>query len=123
MGTAEPIDTFGPGSGQVANMLLIPLEQSLFAFTAKTFREAVKPTNPRGLALLAFHGNKAVPGMRLNLLDTQLLPALQYPLSRPVHMVVCRSLDMKHVEPTVTNNIRVIGEPITPFNSITDEML
>jgi hypothetical protein len=122
MGTAPPVDTFGPGSGQVANMLLLPLEQSLFGPTVQGFNEKVGPSNPQGLALLAFHGNKDVTAMTLSMLDTQLLPALRYPVTTPVHMVVCRSLAMKNVTPVVKNNVAVIW-PLTPFNSITDDML
>lgn len=123
MGIVDPVDISGPGSGQVPNTTLFPLEQDLFAFTARTFQGAVKESNPNGLGLLAFHGNKAVPGMRLNQLDSQLLPALRYPLSKPVHMVVCRSLEMNHVVPNVTNQVVVIRQAMTPFNSITDDML
>lgn len=121
--TADPVDTSGPGSGEVQNTLLVPLEQGLFGFTARSFLAATKDSNPKGLALLAFHGSKAVPGMRLNQLDAQLLPALNYPLDRAVQMVVCRSLEMNHIVPEVTDQVVVLAPGMTPFNSITDDML
>jgi hypothetical protein len=135
MGSASPVDIFGPGSGEVANMALFPLEQSIFAFTVKRFREAYATTNPKGMGLMAFHGNKDVPGMKLSTLDSQLLPHFKYPVETPVHMVVCRSLNMNHVTTTVSNEVKVIapsdGElkpvpsPATmnPFDSITEDML
>jgi hypothetical protein len=123
MGSAMPVDTFGPGSGQVANMLLVPLEQTIFAFTASAFRDAVSVANSKELTLLAFHGNKTVGAMRLDMLDKQLLPAFRYPVTEPVHMVVCRSLEQRHVDPAVTNDVVVLTQAMTPFNSITDKML
>ncbi|MGH7050577.1 MAG: hypothetical protein ACREE5_08025 [Acetobacteraceae bacterium] len=121
--TAEPVDISSPGSGLIQNTLLVPLEQRLLTFTVKSFQDSIKKGNPAELALLAFHGSKAVPGMRLNLLDSQLLPALNYPTDRPVRMVVCRSLDMNHVAPQVTNQVVVLAPGMTPFNSITNDML
>ncbi|WP_346839959.1 hypothetical protein [Microbulbifer sp. SAOS-129_SWC] len=123
MGHAEPIDTLGPGSGSVANTLFVPLDQQLFMLTARAFQNQVRTTNPLGLSLLAFHGSNTVRAMNLHLLDKQLLPALKYPVNRPVHMIVCRSLQMKAVTPVVRKNVTVIGPALTPFNSITNDML
>lgn len=129
MGAAPPVDTFGPGSGDVANMLLLPLEAALFRWTNEVFAEQkIYGANPTELSLLTFfQNNVGVPGMTLKMLDTQLLPALRYPLANPVHMVVCRSLHMNHVVPVVAQNVVVMRPledlPTTPFSSITNDML
>jgi len=57
------------------------------------------------MALMAFHGSKDLPGMKLSLLDSQLLPLFKYPVEKPVHMVVCRSLNLNQVIPTVRNTV------------------
>jgi hypothetical protein len=98
------------------------LDPTLFTFTVQAFHPVTNGPNPNGLALLAFMGNATVKGMRLNQLDTQLLPYLQYATNRPVHMVVCRSLALRHVVPAIPNRF-VVVPAMTPFNSITDDML
>lgn len=125
MGAASPVDSFGPGSGEVANMLLLPLEAGLFKWTNEVFADQkIYGENPKDLALLTFFQNKVgVNAMSLKLLDTQLLPAIKYPKDRPVHMVVCRSLGMNHVVPVVTHNVVVWDEWPNPFDSITNDML
>lgn len=125
MGAAAPVDSFGPGSGEVANMLLVPLEAGLFKWTNETFAdEKIHGENPTNLSLLTFFKNTVgVQAMTLKMLDSQLLPWLKYPLGRPVHMVVCRSLEMNHVVPVVTHNVVVMASLPSPFDSITNDML
>lgn len=127
MGVAEPVDRLGPGSGQVQNVLMLPLEQSLFAFTIRTIAEKIRSANPLGLAMFAFHGSSTVKALDLKLIDTQLLPALRMPKEKPLHMVVCRSSTLKHVNPVVSGEIKVFGDVIDGneevFNSITEDML
>lgn len=125
-GAVSPADIIGPGSGEVPDTGLFPLEQKTFGFTVKKFREAYADKNPKGMGLIAFHGNKDVPGMKLSMLDKQLLPAFKMPVDRPIHMVVCRSTTLKHVDPVVSTDVRVVlpSLPIPkPFDSITDDAL
>lgn len=125
MGTVSPVDIIGPSSGMVANTALYPLEQKTFGFTVQKFRETYDKVNPGGMSLIAFHGNKSVGMLTLSLLDTQLLPMFVYPVDRPVHMVVCRSLHMENnnVRPRVSNHVVVLRKPETTFSSITNDML
>jgi hypothetical protein len=123
MGAASPVDITGPGSGSVANIALYPLEQAIFTHTVRHFRDAYATENPKNMALMAFHGNKDVPGMTLSMLDSQLLPHFRYPLERPVHMVVCRSYNLNHVTTTVKPNVQVMAALPSISASITNDML
>ncbi|MBV9673064.1 MAG: hypothetical protein JO076_09615 [Verrucomicrobia bacterium] len=92
----EPTDILGPGSGEVSNYLLLPLEQGLFSWTTKTFlKERIYKDNPGQLRLLAFMGSVQVKALHLKYLDQQLLPYLGYPTAYPIRMIVCRALTMK----------------------------
>jgi hypothetical protein len=94
--TKEPVDSIGPGSGEVANYTLIRLEDPLFSWTADAFvKEKIEKANPSGCRLLMFMGNVTLKAFSLKLLDQQLLPWLQIPLSQPVRMIVCRALQTK----------------------------
>jgi hypothetical protein len=123
MGLASPVDITGPGSGSVPNTALYPLEQTIFASTVKYFRDAYATENPRSMALMAFHGNRDVPGMTLSMLDSQLLPNFNYPVEKPVHMVVCRSYLLDHVTTTVKHDVQVMASLPSVFASITNDLL
>lgn len=126
LGDISPADIIGPGSGEVPNTVLVPLEQKTFGFTVKRFREAYADKNPKGMGLIAFQGSKDVPGMRLSTLDKQLLPMFRMPVDRPIHMVVCRSTTLKHVVPVVSADVKVVLPPMPapkPFDSITNDDL
>ncbi|MCP3943122.1 MAG: hypothetical protein GY710_16765 [Desulfobacteraceae bacterium] len=99
MGTDQPVDSFGPRSGQVANMLLTPLDPEETNYTANVFvKQHILGNNPNGLGLLMYVQNNTTPCFTLEQLDTVLLPSIPYPINLNVHMVVCRSFYLKHVQ-------------------------
>jgi hypothetical protein len=123
IGIADPVDTFGPGSGHVANTLFLGMEPDLFMANEVAFLRQTRIGNPDDLGMISFFQNPHVRGFNLILLDTQLLPALQYPLNRPVKMIVCRSLRMNHVVPRQHVLLPEHPRLVSPFDSITNGML
>ncbi|MCP3940554.1 MAG: hypothetical protein GY710_03620 [Desulfobacteraceae bacterium] len=127
MGTAVPVDSFGPESGKVANMLFFPLHPSLFQHTKNVFvRQRILGHNPNNLALLIFTEGKETKYFSLEALDKIILPSLSYPKSQSIHMVVCRTLKMHHVVPIKRRwdtKVNPNPNPKAIWNSIPKEML
>lgn len=76
-------------SGETENLVLICLESDFFYLTTKTYTDHIRRHDVRDLAFLSI--NKVSQICTFQQLDTQLLPHLNWPVERAVHMIVCRA--------------------------------
>ncbi|MBI4906652.1 MAG: hypothetical protein HY820_23695 [Acidobacteria bacterium] len=85
------VDSFGPSSGSVPNMVLQCLDANLFHLTASYFSTYAKSLNGTGAALVTI--NKPGQVMTLDVVDKQLIPYLAtkgWNTKDGIHMIVCR---------------------------------
>ena len=76
-------------SNETENLALLCLEGEFFRLTIKTYTDHIKKNNIRELGFLSI--NKPDQLITFRQLDKELLPAIKWPVQRPIHMIVCRA--------------------------------